>query len=54
MDQTAAKAPKLEETIEQLNMKNEKIKQFGKWNPHLLIKAQIMSLMESFQVNAVD
>ncbi|KAI6009800.1 hypothetical protein EDC04DRAFT_2906448 [Pisolithus marmoratus] len=60
MDQTAAKAPKLEETIEQLNMKNEKIKQamlglrFGKWNPRLLIKAQIMSLMESFQVNAVD
>ncbi|KAI5987131.1 hypothetical protein EDC04DRAFT_2997072 [Pisolithus marmoratus] len=60
MDQTAAKAPKLEETIEQLNMKNEKIKQamlglqFGKWNPHLLIKAQITSLMESFQVNAVD
>ncbi|KAI5983520.1 hypothetical protein EDC04DRAFT_2616154 [Pisolithus marmoratus] len=59
MDQTAAKAPKLEETIEELNMKNEKIKQvmlglqFGKWNPHL-IKAQIMSLMESFQVNAVD
>ncbi|KAI6008564.1 hypothetical protein EDC04DRAFT_2610910 [Pisolithus marmoratus] len=52
---TAAKAPKLEETIKQLNMKNEKIKQamlglwFGKWNPHLLIKAQITSLMESFQ-----
>ncbi|KAI6038255.1 hypothetical protein EDC04DRAFT_2896660 [Pisolithus marmoratus] len=72
MDQTAAKAPKLEETIKQLNMKNEKIKQamlgyatfdilkfqdrlqFGKWNPHLLIKAQITSLMESFQVNTVD
>ncbi|KAI5991331.1 hypothetical protein EDC04DRAFT_2911608 [Pisolithus marmoratus] len=60
MDQTAAKAPKLEETIEQLNVKNEKIKQamlglqFGKWNPCLLIKAQIMSLMESFQVNTVD
>ncbi|KAI6019123.1 hypothetical protein EDC04DRAFT_2901858 [Pisolithus marmoratus] len=72
MDQTAAKAPKLEETIEQLNVKNEKIKQvmlgyatfdvlkfqdrlqFGKWNPRLLIKAQITSLMESFQVNTVD
>ncbi|KAI6025438.1 hypothetical protein EDC04DRAFT_2899879 [Pisolithus marmoratus] len=72
MDQTAAKAPKLEETIEQLNVKNEKIKQamlgyamfdilkfrdrlqFGKWNPRLLIKAQITSLVELFQVNAVD
>ncbi|KAI6045928.1 hypothetical protein EDC04DRAFT_2598496 [Pisolithus marmoratus] len=53
--ETAAKALKLEETIKQLNMKNEKVKQvmlglhFGKWNPHLLIKAQITSLMESFQ-----
>ncbi|KAI6044351.1 hypothetical protein EDC04DRAFT_2938010 [Pisolithus marmoratus] len=60
MDQTAAKAPKLEETIEQLNVKNKKIKQamlglqFGKWNPCLLIKAQITSLVESFQVNTVD
>ncbi|KAI6001145.1 hypothetical protein EDC04DRAFT_2908696 [Pisolithus marmoratus] len=72
MDQTEQKTPKLEETIEQLNLKNEKIKntmigyatldvlkfhdrlQFGKWNPRLLIKSQIMVLVESFQVNAVD
>ncbi|KAI6043293.1 hypothetical protein EDC04DRAFT_2891139 [Pisolithus marmoratus] len=72
MDQTEQKTLKLEETIEQLNLKNEKIKntmigyvtldvlkfhdrlQFGKWNPRLLIKSQIMALMESFQVNTVD
>ncbi|KAI6038252.1 hypothetical protein EDC04DRAFT_3023880 [Pisolithus marmoratus] len=60
MDQTKQKTPKLEETIEQLNLKNEKIKnvmiglQFSKWNPRLLIKSQITALVESFQVNAVD
>ncbi|KAI6007817.1 hypothetical protein EDC04DRAFT_2907669 [Pisolithus marmoratus] len=41
MDQTKQKTPKLEETIEQLNLKNEKIK-------------NITALVESFQVNAVD
>ncbi|KAI6014922.1 hypothetical protein EDC04DRAFT_2608910 [Pisolithus marmoratus] len=55
MDQTKQKTPKLEETIEQLNLKNKKIKnamiglQFSKWNPRLLIKSQITVLMESFQ-----
>ncbi|KAI6025415.1 hypothetical protein EDC04DRAFT_2606297 [Pisolithus marmoratus] len=46
MDQTEQKMPKLEETIEQLNLNNEKIKN--------TMIGSIMVLVESFQVNTVD
>ncbi|KAI6010563.1 hypothetical protein EDC04DRAFT_2905830 [Pisolithus marmoratus] len=50
MDQTEQKTLKLEETIEQLNLKNEKIK-----NAMIgYVTLDITALMESFQVNAVD
>ncbi|KAI6008558.1 hypothetical protein EDC04DRAFT_2610903 [Pisolithus marmoratus] len=50
MDQTEQKTPKLEETIEQLNLKNEKIKNVMIGYTTL----DITALVESFQVNTVD